>query len=296
MNRLHAWKASQLPHLCLDLRSPVQYHKCHLVPSTNIPFSKLTQRQAELPPKHIPMAVLEPAEIPHASDWLLQRGWTCPFVFSEDTLDWQALIHQQLATQDKPRPWVLFQPSPFLQEQIEQIESGLQKQKPWRCLDLGSGAGRDIGWLVSTRPSWQATGFDSQPGAIQRMTQLVQSMGIQDRIQMAQVKFEHCGQWKWTSEPQPIHTYDLILNIRFMSRAFWQKVPHLLSPGGCFVLSQFYHEEWMIYKQPKLSQRLQLGEIERVFGDMHHMEIIVNEIKKTEDGRPLQCVIVRKIK
>ncbi|OBZ91929.1 Uncharacterized protein UNK4.09 [Choanephora cucurbitarum] len=298
MNRLYAWKNSQLPHLCLDLRTQAQYNACHLIPSTNIPFSQLVVRQAELPPKYMPMAVLHTHDTTHAIDWLIQRGWHCPFVIPEEALDWKQLIEQRWAASCDGRDnqkWVLFQPSPFLKKHISYLEAKIER--PTRtCLDMGCGAGRDISWIVSTRQHWRATAFDSQPGAIQRMTQLVHYLNIQDRVQIGQVKFQHNQTWKWISKPVPIQTYDLVLNIRFLSRPFWYKVPSLLNKGGCFVLSQFLHDDDLcVYDQPKRSHRLEKGEIEEVFGQMEDMEIIMNEIEKTEDGRPLQCVIIKRI-
>ncbi|KAI8375518.1 hypothetical protein BD560DRAFT_392548 [Blakeslea trispora] len=295
MNRLYAWKHSQLPHLCLDLRTQAQYNAHHLIPSTNIPLSQLAVRQAELPPKHIPMAILYSLDTAHAIDWLTKRGWRCPYIIPEESLDWKQLIEQQWAISNNNQKWVLFQPSPFLKKHIDRIETETGGSTR-TCLDVGCGAGRDISWIVSTRQDWKAVALDSQPGAIQRMTQLVHYLDIQDRVQINQVKFQHDQTWKWISEPVPIRTYDLVLNIRFLSRPFWQKVPSLLNKGGLFMLSQFLHDDALcVYDQPKRSHRLEKGEIEQVFGEMKDMEIIVNEIEQTEDGRPLQCVIIKKI-
>lgn len=88
--------------------------------------------------------------------------------------------------------------------------------------------------------------------------------------------------------------FDLILNIRFLSRPFLLKVPELLNVGGCFVISHFVDDERYDYKQPKKSLRLKSNELKELFGGMDQMEIMKDVVEEIEDGRPVNSVIVRR--
>ncbi|KAG2195656.1 hypothetical protein INT47_002895 [Mucor saturninus] len=94
--------------------------------------------------------------------------------------------------------------------------------------------------------------------------------------------------------PTAPHTFDLILNIRFLSRPFLEQVPSLLNKGGCFVISHFVDDPTYDYKQPKKSLRLQMNEISQFFAKFDDLEIVKDVIEEIEDGRPINSVIVRK--
>ncbi|KAI9256832.1 hypothetical protein EDC94DRAFT_615911 [Helicostylum pulchrum] len=89
-------------------------------------------------------------------------------------------------------------------------------------------------------------------------------------------------------------TFDLILNIRFLSRPFLLEVPQLLNVGGYFIISHFVDDERYNYKQPKKSLRLQVNEISELYGKMSQMEVIKDVIEEIEDGRPVNSIIVRR--
>lgn len=361
MNKLQAWKESR-NRLCLDLRTRQEYKDRHLIPSTNIPLQQLSIRQAELPLKDVPFAVIEPSNSKNCSSWLLDRGWSCSWVFSENNAFWEEAEQNDLVEIDSnstssdysmKKPWFLFQPSPFLEENIQLIENGLSKNdkgSTWTCLDMGCGSGRDVTWILSRNKyllsdsKWQVSAIDGQLGPILRTESMINNMDARKHLDMlAQAKLLKDGSWKLVSnllekdctiDPElgyfnynaefedtkrlerrsakmkpSVSTmdffnslnmdkpeFDLILNIRFLSRPFLRQVPDLLKVGGYFILSHFLHDEDHLYEQPKRSHRLEKDEIRNTYNCTNNMEIIKEEYGKTEDGRPIQSVIVRKIK
>jgi SAM-dependent methyltransferase len=327
MKKLRAWIESTSNLHCLDLRSKLEFKSCHLITSTNIPLSQLESRQAELPPKQVPFAVIEPLNAQGCSSWLIEHGWQIPWVFWEGQLVWKDMVTHQWATHLETKKQLLFKPSPFLENHIEEIEGSLSKNKsPWQVLDIGCGAGRDVGWILTREGQWRASAIDYLSGSMDRTETIVRNLNVDQYMNtLAQAKLMPDGQWKliantWfprrpaitvtstdEQEPRPFQAFyntllptakakfDLILNIRFLSRPFLNQVPELLNEGGYFLISHFVHDPTRFeYKQPKPSLRLELNEIRRFFENIKDMEIIYDVIDKSEDGRPLNSILVRK--
>lgn len=344
MKKLRAWVASS-NSLCLDLRSKLEFKSCHLKSSTNIPLSQLALRQAELPPKRLLFAVIEPLHHQGCSSWLIERGWQIPWVFWEGHFNWKDLAASTQWVNDSnsdSKTWLLFQPSPFLEKNIDMIESSLPKDKLWYdCLDIGCGAGRDIGWLLSRQKKWRASAFDALPGAMVRTETLVRNLDVAPYLDvLAQAKLMPDGRWKLISNawwknrkdnpdsdeidevakrlemaklecpekqvlpfhkfytklaPKKPSKFDLILNIRFLSRPFLHEAPNLLNVGGYFLISHFVHDHNYDYKHPKQSQRLEINEIRDLYRDTKYMEVVQDLIEESEDGRPMNSILVRKI-
>ncbi|KAI9477136.1 hypothetical protein BDB00DRAFT_859344 [Zychaea mexicana] len=203
---LSRWKRSAIgSQLCLDLRSPQAYQIRHVAPSTNIPWQQLSLRCAELPPKNVPFAVIEPSDQKPdtCSQWLIERGWQCPYVFREDDdTFWTAV--EQYSQPTTPKPWLLFRPCPFLMQHINWIEKQTQQH---RCLDIGCGSGRDVAWLLSRQPLWNVYALDSLKGAVERTHQLTKNMGVHDRlVECLQAKITSEGKWKTFDEDSPAVT------------------------------------------------------------------------------------------
>lgn len=89
--------------------------------------------------------------------------------------------------------------------------------------------------------------------------------------------------------------FDLVLNVRFLSRPFLHLVPELLNIGGYFLISHFLHDGVHEYQHPKRTSRLELNEISDLFNSMENMEIVTDAIEESEDGRPMNSVLVRRI-
>ncbi|KAI8139127.1 S-adenosyl-L-methionine-dependent methyltransferase [Fennellomyces sp. T-0311] len=310
---LSRWKQSPISNqLCLDLRSPQAYQLRHLAPSTNIPWHQLQLRCAELPPKNIPFAVIEPHDTPgECCRWLEDHGWQCPYVFQEDDdAFWTAAQRYIQPDPMPPKPWLLFKPCPFLTQHMDWIE----KKSGRTCLDIGCGSGRDVAWLLSR--GWNVYALDSLKGAVERTQQLAQNMGVDDRLlACVQAKIMADGKWKTFDEPAPddkrakfspgipasafferlgSSKFDMILTIRFLVRSLLPQLPQLLNVGGYLVMSHFVEDGVHTYDQPRKDHRLQLGELATLYGSMQNMEVVVDVIEQIEDGRPVNSVIIKK--
>lgn len=121
-----------------------------------------------------------------------------------------------------PQPWLLFHPCPFLASNIVLIERSLAlrypppqqfsstESRPWRCLDIGCGSGRDIAWLLSRGEArWTATALDAWAGAVERTRALFESMRFGKRVEcLAQAKVMADGGWRLISPAQrPAETW-----------------------------------------------------------------------------------------
>ncbi|KAF7730302.1 hypothetical protein EC973_002546 [Apophysomyces ossiformis] len=209
--QLRAWKESASSgHLCLDLRAITEYHARHFVPSTNIPWSQLRQRCAELPPKRLPFAVVEPLGHRGCASWLIDQGWQCPWIFWEGDCSssfwaeacaagWAEEAPEKTMTQPQQRPqrpWLLFSPCPFLEANMDRIEQDLAGRNDLRCLDIGCGSGRDTAWILSRARPWTITALDSLRGAVERTEALTAHLGSRDRLKVVQAKIMANGAWK----------------------------------------------------------------------------------------------------
>ncbi|KAG0171724.1 hypothetical protein DFQ28_002431 [Apophysomyces sp. BC1034] len=323
-SRLRAWKESASSHLCLDLRAITEYQARHFVPSTNIPWSQLRQRCAELPPKRLPFAVVEPADARGCASWLVEHGWQCPWVFWEgecNTPFWTDACEAGWAERETmTKQWLLFSPCPFLAANIDMIERDFGNSKA-QCLDIGCGSGRDTAWLLSRNRAWQITALDSLRGAVERTETLAAHLGSRDRLKVVQAKIMANGAWKdiTRGQEEPVgldpleqkrqmfspgvstaeffgaEQFDLVLTIRFLVRSLLPQLPQLLRVGGYLVISHFVEDGVHTYDQPRKEHRLALGELRELYESMGNMEVLVDIIEEIEDGRPVNSVVIRRM-
>lgn len=331
LSRLSSWKQSTISsHLCLDLRPSAAYQTRQLVPSTNIPWQQLSSRCAELPPKNVPFALVQPAGQPEeCSTWLQEHGWQCPWVFQEEELyeenneEWQRAQERGWVGNTPPqKQWLLFQPCPFLAKHMATIESQLARRgdDTWHCLDIGCGSGRDVAWILSHSPRWRVSAYDSLKGAVDRTFKLAENMNVADRLNVTQAKVMADGAWKTFDEETEKRVllqeqtkkerfapgipasqflgeakYDLVLTIRFLVRPLLLYLPSLLNKGGFLVISHFVDDGVHEYSQPRKDHRLQLHELRQLYGGMEDVEILVDTIEEIEDGRPVNSFILKKL-
>ncbi|KAI9318116.1 hypothetical protein BX666DRAFT_1934913 [Dichotomocladium elegans] len=331
MEAITRWKQSSSKLLCLDLRSTAAFRARHLVPSTHIPWHQLHDRCAELPPKNVPFAVMEPADLDGKGvSWLEERGWQCPWVFRDDddavwTADAAIVEHNALPA----RPTLMFSACPFLVKQMDMMEGGLQRKRT--CLDIGCGSGRDVAWLMATRDAWEVVAVDSIAGALKRTRALATHLGVEKQLlKTIQAKVMADGGWKALDEEGTSSSssssqveeesaaskaerfspgiatqaffesmdcpgqYDLVLTIRFLVRSLLPQLPDLLKPGGFALISHFVDDGLHVYDQPRKSHRLNLGELAALYGKREDVDVVVDVIEEIEDGRPVNSVIIRK--
>ncbi|CAG8790858.1 7843_t:CDS:1, partial [Racocetra persica] len=327
---LYNWLNSSSGPL-LDLR-PLHIHfGCRIIPSTCIPFSDLKKHQFELPPKSLPLAVLEPHNNKGIAQQLLKdQGWNVLWVFTESERLWKVgrelgIIEEiSINTNDnnmdssdlysKRQRWTLFQPCPFLKNNMNFIEESLRNMhKPnttFTCLDIACGSGRDASWLcLRTTVDWHVTAIDTMTSALDRTRQLAQGVGVLSKIQTVPVKIMPDGSVKqppiragdikngktnlYDNVDFLCQTYDLVLCVRFLRRKFFDTMMKMVKPGGFLLISTFVNDGVHSYKYPKgETHRLKLGELDAFFQDQ--FEVLQNEIELIEDGRPVNSFLARK--
>nr|CAG8486008.1 5433_t:CDS:2 [Entrophospora candida] len=313
---LNHWFTSS-NRLLLDLRSLDVHCRRRIIPSACIPVSDLNLYWFELPPKSIPFAVLEPSDNKGVANQLLKdHGWRINWVFNE--------------ADDEMKKWFLFQPNPFLMNNIELIEQSLigesfmydQQKKVFNCLDVGCGSGRDICWLGARKSSgvdWYVTGMDVLTSALDRAKLLAKRMDVPHKIQTINAKILNNGNIKLllpirkdenkeiiTSEKEHKKEsneeeilnkrYDLVLCIRFLNRNFFDRMINLVNPGGFLLLSTFVDDKIHVYERPHSDEhRLKLGELSEIVKNKYqHFNIIQDKIEFIEDGRPVNSFLVRR--
>ncbi|KAL0089507.1 hypothetical protein J3Q64DRAFT_1728941 [Phycomyces blakesleeanus] len=329
IDRLHEWKTSPSKLLCLDLRPRDEYQKKRIVPSTNIPYDELRARGNELPPKQTPFAVIEPSSSPECSQWLVDNGWKCSWIFceAEDAL-WETVLGDGYGTTESPSGiWPLFRPSPLLSNHIQDIEASIVGKL--QCLDVGCGAGRDIVWLLARNNRWKVSAIDSLPACVEKTKAMGRAWNVSDRLTVTCAKVMANGRWQSRTDntlqnddmlmdrlerkkarlapgipvdsffailPDPRPPFDLILTIRFLARSMLRQLPGLLKVGGYLAISQFVDHPDYDYKQPSKEHRLSVNEISDLYMSIGCMEIIVDIIDEIEDGRPVNSVLLKRIK
>ncbi|KAI8099502.1 uncharacterized protein BX664DRAFT_354912 [Halteromyces radiatus] len=212
-SRLNQWKNSSFQHLCLDLRSTFEYNQQHLVPSTHIPLEQLHKRMAELPPKHIPFALVTTTIVQNNSflsteyktgeQWLLDRGWQPRIIFrpNSELCFWPKarLAGYVNEKYEQQQSWIMFSPHPLLKDYMDLIVTTLQQNNNMderrKVLDIGCGSGRDLTWLLLHQRKWCATGVDYLSGARERFETMTTL--IKDRVQFIRAKVQIDGTWQY---------------------------------------------------------------------------------------------------
>ncbi|CAG8634114.1 13117_t:CDS:1 [Funneliformis caledonium] len=338
---LNHWLCSSQRQLLLDLRSSHNHDACRIIPSTCIPLDDIKKHLFELPPKSLPFAVLEPHDHKGvAQKLLIDQGWKVPWIFVEGEELWK--VSRELGILEEHannngnntenesnlsnrHGWVLFQPSPFLMNNIDFIENSLKtlsSNHVFNCLDVACGSGRDVAWLSSRQTvDWRTTAIDAMSGALDRTRRLASRSGVLNKIQTVHVKIMTNGSVKKYQEFPPgddvsgkVETrtkldnsikenqieflkkkYDLVLSIRFLNREFLPTMANLVKPDGFLLISTFVNDGEHTYKNPQSnSHRLELGELDIKF--QKEFEVIKDEIELIEDGRPVNSFLARKKK
>ncbi|CAI2183330.1 13357_t:CDS:1 [Funneliformis geosporum] len=350
---LHHWLCYSQRQLLLDLRPLHDHYTRRIIPSTCIPLANIKKHLFELPPKSLPFAVLEPhghRGVTHKL--LIDQGWNVPWILIEGEELWKVsrelgILEEidknndsvknydtekdELNLYSNRSRWVLFQPSPFLMNNIDFIEESLKtlsKNHVFNCLDVACGSGRDVAWLsLRQTVDWRITAIDSMSRALDRTRQLTSRSGVLDKIQTVHVKIMANGSVKKNQElstpPQmslskvdgnsEVDTrpkldkkiimenqieflnkkYDLVLTIRFLNREFLSTMANLVKPDGFLLISTFVNDGKHTYKNPKSnSNRLELGELDIKF--RKEFEVIKDEVELIEDGRPVNSFLARK--
>jgi SAM-dependent methyltransferase len=164
---------------CVDFRSPEKYAQGHLVGATNIPWINIDSYSFELPPRDVLFdIVLSSLEERDAILAFIESGrWQVGSTFTEDSISGEMA---QVGTLSR----ALWKASPFLESQIDGIEERLVNagvSRPFRALDVGSGAGRDSVFLALR--GWTVLAVDNFPRALERVQLLADHWDVSGLVQ-----------------------------------------------------------------------------------------------------------------
>ncbi|PVU90448.1 hypothetical protein BB561_004878 [Smittium simulii] len=89
-------------------------------------------------------------------------------------------------------------------------------------------------------------------------------------------------------------TYNLIINIRFINKAFLPSINPMLSPGGFVFISTFaIGSDLPTFSKPKSNHCVDVGELYCFFSVLGY-KIVLDVIETIEDGRPVNTFIAQK--
>lgn len=258
--------------LILDCRSLQQYQQGHFFQAANIPLALLPQRLFQLPATTESLvlhACSESAE--KAQAFLNEKGYQVKqVVICDSALQAQWQRQGVLEVGDvRKRLW---QPSNIVKHWSS---LGLLAKNG---LDVGCGAGRDSVYLAQQGISM--TAIDSLPRNVVKARQLA-------AYYQCDIEFALSDIHQW----QPQETFDLIVVVRFLSRALFEKLKLWLNPGG-FLLYQTFMQGAEQFGGPKNpNYLLQENELAEFFSDFAVLE---NTVETLADGRPLSWFIAQK--
>jgi hypothetical protein len=304
--------------------------------STNISWSSLQQKLFMLPNRNVEFGVIAASnEIAEQSMVLLHsKGWvnSGPAIADSELL-WSLVSELDIQDADEIGSdycgTFLFEPSPFLLKHIDMIESTLLEEcAVLRCCDIGSGSGRNAGYL-STRGfprrhrfplasssssgagvdesswHWSVDCVDSFPAMLRNVSLMSLDLDCTARIGLHSARITGEGKVREVSLKScelpcadqlvspPRFTeggYNLILCIRFIERSYLDViVSELLSSGGYLMLSSFVSGDVRVGNANRV---LESGELSARFVGL--VDVLEECYTLNEDGRVLYNYLCRK--
>ena len=296
------------PRHCLDIRSPEDYAKAHLIPSTNIPFPSLESSFSQLPPKFSGTSFLLITP-PHTyfrglpiGGLLSLRGWRLDGVIEVPTDDsansiWSHVEKLQILGTGEEGTELMFRPSPVLGEWIDFIEQSLLLKQTLTMVDIGCGSGRDMGFLISRPRGWHVIGLDSWQKSLVRAQSLVKSINPSPHLStFLHAEILDDGTILPLSPSQLVKDVDLVVISRFFRRELFRRLHEYIARGGFLVFSHFTEglgPGGKEYETPPREKRVRRGEVEEILGGIEGWEVLQAKDASSEDGRPMWDVVAR---
>jgi SAM-dependent methyltransferase len=317
----------------VDLRdSHIFKNKPRIRNSTNICWSTLPQKLFMLPNRTMEFGVIASSEeIAEQSLILLRsKGWTgAGPALSDSDLLW-SLVSELGLEDEGDKGAYLFEPSPFLVQNLSLIEESLLSTRggELRCCDIGCGSGRNAAYLASRGKHrfpladvpcssaldwhWRVDAVDSFPAMLSNLSLLSVDLDCSVRVALHSARIT--GEGKVTEvalKPGELarvrdqlvtptdfasHKYDLVLCIRFMERAYLAEMLDLVREGGYLLISTFVSGGEVDLGIGSKGRVLEAGELSRYFGSMEGVEIIEDQLGYAEDGRRLGGFLCRRVR
>jgi tellurite methyltransferase len=235
----------------LDVRSPPDYARRHLVDAVNIPLEELPGRIHELPPKTTPIDVFDVLadRARTAAELLSARGRRMGHVLHGDyLLDLEP-------TSSGPNAKRLWQPHPWLAAAMDTARESWGGLTGRRALEVACGSGRDAVYLALCGLSVQA--WDILPDAIVRCGHLAARSGVT-------VAATVCDARRVTTLGST--PYDLVSCFYFLHRPLMPTLAAAVAPGGFLVYETFVAPQKELFGKPaREADVLKPGELRQWF-------------------------------
>ena len=269
----------------IDCRPEADYVLGHHLGACSLPASALFARLHELPKRSQTLQLCgQRDDLASARAFLLERGYQ----LLED-IEWSNQLAEQLKqvgsleTGQQSRQW--WQAAPLLQVFVQELMPRYQIQAS-QGLDLGCGAGRDLIYLA--QHGWEMTGVDWSADALTRVQQLARSQALNITTLQRDLEIQ--------VNPLPEFapaSFGLICVARYLHRPLFPLLRDLLKPGGLIIYQTFMQgcENTSVGRPRNPKFLLAANELAEQF---QGFELLLDEIERLEDGRPVSAFIARK--
>lgn len=312
---LEAWQSNNSDvdrSLLLDIRKNPDYF---IKNSTWISIVEINDRWSELPIKWRKFSVLVSDSSSSYDDEidflasLMKKGWLLDYQFKSTSIFFKNCQKLNLICKfEEIKLNILFDPNFYLKSQLAKIQNALScaEKFEWKVMDLGCGSGRDLAYLSIQSPKWKCYGIDSWKGSISRCQQLFTNLSLENQLQkLYLMKFMSDGSLKdllngrnyfdYSKFDKFDNLFDFVIIIRFLVRENFEFVSKMLSPGGFLLICTFLNLPGVEYDSPRGTEhRLEPGELTEYFVNGLNFELIDDSVGYIEDGRPVNCFLVRK--
>ena len=245
-------KARLVHRRLLDPRPAGEAARRPFAEAVNIPFSELSDRVHELPPRGQELGVVGPEPlVRNVVAWLTRVGRRATV----------AVVPPPRGMPSDSEIGHLWQPSAFLAEMLPRFT-------PARALELACGTGRDAIFMSSR--GWDVTAVDVLPDALALAQELSERYApalrtvewLELDLEAGPVRFER--------------VFDLITVVRYLHRPLFARFRQWLRPGGSILYETFTTVHRQRYDRPSRDAHvLEPGELPQLLADFeirHHSE------------------------
>ena len=271
-----------MKHPIVDLRSPEQFTQNHIKGSANIPAPSIEERMHELPNKSSPLNLVgNIEELDMASAFLKQKGYLVNKVINSESLNFENKEFNPF-TSTGTAVNRLWQPASVVKKFAELVKP---TSSHYKGIDLACGSGRDCVYL--TQQGWNMTAIDYSSVALEKLSLLASvnqrevnsiNLDIEKNFSKLESSFENA--------------FDLVVTVRYLHRPILERLTNLIKVKGYIVYQTFLRGSEKFGSPKNPNYLLEEGELAKCFAGF---EILLDDIKYLDDGRPTNRFIARRI-